>query len=119
MSSSRMPVESGRVATLAGGSQAAALRQKIEDRTARIGVIGLGYVGLPMTLTMAEKGYTVIGFDVDPAKIEALNQGRNYIQHLDGKRLTEAVGSGKFRATADFRRLSEPDAMLICVPTPL
>jgi UDP-N-acetyl-D-glucosamine dehydrogenase len=102
-----------------GAARAALLRQKIEGRSARIGVIGLGYVGLPMTLTMAEKGYTVLGFDIDPTKIEALNDGRTYIQHLDGRRLTEAVGAGKFRATADFLRLREPDVLLICVPTPL
>jgi UDP-N-acetyl-D-glucosamine dehydrogenase len=119
MASSQLPVESARDAAAAAGARAEALRQKIEDRSARVGIIGLGYVGLPMTLAMAEKGYSVLGFDVDPAKIETLNQGRNYIQHLDTNRLTAAVGSGKFRATGDFRRLAEPDALLICVPTPL
>ncbi len=102
-----------------GTTLAADLRRKIESRSALLGVIGLGYVGLPMTLTMAEKGYSVIGFDIDPTKVEALNQGRNFIQHLDDKRLTAATGSGKFHATADFLRLREPDVLLICVPTPL
>jgi UDP-N-acetyl-D-glucosamine dehydrogenase len=121
MSSSRVPAElaadpRGRPAP---GAAAAELQRRIEGRTARVGVIGLGYVGLPMTLTMAEKGYSVLGFDIDPNKIEALNRGHNYIEHLDGSRLTAAVGSGKFRATADFLRLKEPDVLLICVPTPL
>jgi UDP-N-acetyl-D-glucosamine dehydrogenase len=103
----------------ATSSPAEELRRKIESRTACVGVIGLGYVGLPMTLTMAEKGYSVVGFDIDPSKIEALNHGRNYIQHLDGSRLTAAIASGKFHATAEFPRLKEPDVILICVPTPL
>ncbi len=100
-------------------AHAEGLRRRIESRTATVGVIGLGYVGLPMTLTMAEKGFSVLGFDIDPTKIEALNQGRNYIQHLDGRRLSAALESGKFRATSDFLRLREPDVLLICVPTPL
>ena len=107
MSSSRLPAAAA--VPDAGGRTgrplAGELARKIEDRTARVGIIGLGYVGLPMTLTMAEKGYSVLGFDIDPGKIEALNKGRNYIQHLDGSRLTAAIGSGKFHATADFLRL--------------
>jgi UDP-N-acetyl-D-glucosamine dehydrogenase len=119
MATTQLPVESAKGAAAPAGARAKTLRQKIEDRSARVGIIGLGYVGLPMTLTMAEKGYSVLGFDIDSAKIEALNHGRNYIQHLDGSRLTAAVGGGKFRATDDFRRLAEPDVLLICVPTPL
>jgi UDP-N-acetyl-D-glucosamine dehydrogenase len=120
MSSSRLSAETAPdAAGSSPGEHAEALRKKIEGRTATIGVIGLGYVGLPMTLTMAEKGYSVLGFDIDPTKIDALNHGRNYIQHLDGRRLTAAIGAGKFKATADFLRLREPDVLLICVPTPL
>jgi len=123
MTSSRISAEAKPMTEAPAASNGAAnadtLRRKIEDRSATIGVIGLGYVGLPMTLTMAEQGYSVLGFDIDPGKIEALNHGRNYIQHLDGRRLTAAVGAGKFRATADFLRLREPDVLLICVPTPL
>lgn len=121
MSSSRLPapMQLPDPGARSGRAGAAELARKIEDRTARVGVIGLGYVGLPMTLTMAEKGYAVLGFDIDPGKIEALNHGRNYIQHLDGSRLTAAIDSGKFHATADFLRLREPDVLLICVPTPL
>jgi UDP-N-acetyl-D-glucosamine dehydrogenase len=95
------------------------LRKRIEEKTALVGVIGLGYVGLPMTLTVAEKGFPVLGFDIDPEKIQALSAGRNYIHHLDGNRLTSAISSGLFLATSDFGRLSEPDVLLICVPTPL
>ncbi len=84
-----------------------------------MGIIGLGYVGLPLALTFAEKGFTVLGFDVDSAKVEALGAGRNYIKHLDGRRLTEALAAGRLVASADFRRLGEPDVLVICVPTPL
>ncbi|HYB53814.1 MAG TPA: nucleotide sugar dehydrogenase [Thermoanaerobaculia bacterium] len=124
MSSFRVPAVPAEAAASPKGQPetsrlAAELLARIESRSARIGVIGLGYVGLPMTLTMAEKGFSVLGFDIDPTKIEALNSARNYIQHLDGRRLTQAIGSGRFRATADFLRLREPDVLLICVPTPL
>jgi UDP-N-acetyl-D-glucosamine dehydrogenase len=98
---------------------AAHLKKKIEDRSAVIGIVGLGYVGLPLALTFSEKGFSVLGFDVDSGKVEALNAGRNYIRHLDGTRLTRAIGNRIFQATADFRRLGEPDALIICVPTPL
>jgi UDP-N-acetyl-D-glucosamine dehydrogenase len=100
-------------------SGAAALRQAIDARTAVVGIVGLGYVGLPLALTFAEKGFTVLGFDIDSGKVESLNAGRNYIKHLDGARLTRAADQGLFRATSDFRRLGEPDTLIICVPTPL
>ena len=95
------------------------LREKIEGRSAVIGIIGLGYVGLPLALTFVEKNFTVLGFDVDAPRVEALNAGRNYIKHLDASRLERAVSGRLFEATADFGRLSEPDALIICVPTPL
>ncbi|HUF74751.1 MAG TPA: NAD(P)-binding domain-containing protein, partial [Longimicrobiales bacterium] len=98
-------------------------RDRLEDliRTTRacVGVIGLGYVGLPLSLTFAERGFRVLGFDTDPAKVEALRAGRSYIGHLDAARLDTALGAGRFEATADLGRLDEPDAILICVPTPL
>lgn len=100
-------------------SLAARLRQKIEDRSAVIGVIGLGYVGLPLALAFTENGSCVIGFDVDPAKPEKLGRGESYIKHLDGGRVRAMAQSGLFDATTDFARLSEADAVLICVPTPL
>ncbi len=95
------------------------LRQRIEDGTALLGVIGLGYVGLPLALTFAERRYRVLGFDVDPAKIEALSEGRTYIKHLEGARVAAAAASELFRATGDFARLGEADVLFICVPTPL
>ncbi|HVR29430.1 MAG TPA: nucleotide sugar dehydrogenase, partial [Thermoanaerobaculia bacterium] len=98
-------------------------RDRLEDliRTTRacVGVIGLGYVGLPLSLTFAERGFRVLGFDTDPAKVEALRAGRSYIGHLDAVRLDTALGAGRFEATADLGRLDQPDAILICVPTPL
>ena len=93
--------------------------RRIESREALVGVIGLGYVGLPLAMTFAEKGFRVLGFDIDSGKIEAIGAGRNYIKHLDGNRLTDAIASGRLSATADFRRLAEPDVLIICVPTPL
>jgi len=95
------------------------LREKIESHTALVGIMGLGYVGLPLALTFSEKRFPVLGFDVDPAKIEDLNAGKNYIKHLDAGRLAAAGGSGGFRATSDSLRLGEPDVLIICVPTPL
>jgi UDP-N-acetyl-D-glucosamine dehydrogenase len=95
------------------------LRAKISDRTAVVGIIGMGYVGLPLALTFSEKGFRVLGFDVDWSKVDALQRGQNYIKHLDGERLKVARSSGRLEATTEFARLSEPDAILICVPTPL
>jgi UDP-N-acetyl-D-glucosamine dehydrogenase len=95
------------------------LEQKIAGRTLTVGVIGLGYVGLPLSLTFLRKGVKVIGFDLDPAKIEAIAQGKSYIKHIPSQELAEYVTKGKFSATNDFLRLQEPDALLICVPTPL
>ncbi len=95
------------------------LEQRIEDRTAVVGVIGLGYVGLPLSLTFAEQGFTVLGFDVDNDKIEQLKRGQSYIGHLDESRIEAVIKQRQFTPTADFERLSEPDALLICVPTPL
>jgi len=91
----------------------------IERREAIVGVIGLGYVGLPLSLTFAEGGFRVLGFDTDPAKIDALRVGRSYVGHLGDRRVADAVASHRFEATGDLGRLGEPDALLICVPTPL
>ena len=95
------------------------LRRRIADRSAQIGIVGLGYVGLPLALSFVEAGFAVLGFDVDGAKVDAVGRGSSYIRHLDGGRLTAAVASGRLAATRDFSRLGEPDAVLICVPTPL
>ena len=95
------------------------LRQKIDSRSAKMGIVGLGYVGLPLALTFAERAFSVLGFDVDRAKIEALGAGRNYIKHLHPDRLARCNASGHFGSTADFARLTEPDVLIVCVPTPL
>src|SRR5512144_1729277 len=95
------------------------LRERIDARTAVIGVIGQGYVGLPLALVFREAGFPVIGFDVDAAKIAALSRGECYIRHIGPERVRAAVASGAFTPTTDFDRLADCDAILICVPTPL
>jgi len=84
-----------------------------------IGVVGQGYVGLPLALVFAEAGFPVLGFDVDPKKIDAIRRGETYIKHIGAERVARAVASGKLRATVDFDNLAECDAVIICVPTPL
>jgi UDP-N-acetyl-D-glucosamine dehydrogenase len=93
--------------------------EKIADRSAVVGVIGQGYVGLPLALVFCEAGFGVVGLDVDPAKVEALARGESYIRHIGPERVAAAVASGRFQATTDFDRLAGCDAILICVPTPL
>jgi UDP-N-acetyl-D-glucosamine dehydrogenase len=95
------------------------LTDKIRSAQAEVGIIGMGYVGLPLALAFTEKGFHVIGFDKDPQKVNALNKGDNYIDHLDDKRIRSAVESGRLKASNDFDRLKEADAIIICVPTPL
>src|SRR5271163_4223380 len=99
-------------------SPIAEIKQKIEDRTARIGIIGLGYVGLPLTLLFSEERFCVTGFDIDQTKVDRLNQGESYIHRIEPEHIAMARRAG-FRATADFSRIAEVDAVLICVPTPL
>ena len=93
--------------------------KKTEDKTLTVGVIGLGYVGLPLVLNYAAKGYHVIGFDVDLTKIEALEAGQSYIKHIDSAPIAEYAADGRIKATNDFNRIGEVDAVIICVPTPL
>ncbi len=95
------------------------LLRKIADRSAVVGVIGLGYVGLPLAGVFRRAGFRVLGFDVDPAKIEMLRAGRSYIRHLGDEFVARLGSGGEFEPTCDFHRLGEPDAVLICVPTPL
>jgi len=95
------------------------LLKKIENKTAVIGIIGLGYVGLPLALEYASKGFKTIGFDIDERKIPILNSGKSYIKHIKADKIKKTVTSKKFFATADFTRLPEADAVIICVPTPL
>ena len=101
------------------GTLADELQTRIERRLARVCVVGLGYVGLPLAETFAWGGYPVLGFDIDRAKIDKLKRGESYIGHICSERVTELVGSGRFDATADAGRFAEADAILICVPTPL
>ncbi|GAA4422647.1 nucleotide sugar dehydrogenase [Bremerella cremea] len=95
------------------------LRQKLEDQTAIVGVIGMGYVGLPLVKTFANCGYRCLGFDTDPAKVEKLTQGESYIKHIAGEWIATNVKMGRFSATTDTVRMAEADVLLICVPTPL
>jgi len=95
------------------------LEEKIKNKDAVIGVIGLGYVGLPLVKTFLKVGFQVVGFDVDPKKVSLLNRSRSYIKHVTGKDLKPFIAEKKFRATADFKALSKADVIIICVPTPL
>ncbi|MCK4601579.1 MAG: nucleotide sugar dehydrogenase, partial [Phycisphaerae bacterium] len=95
------------------------LLKRIESKEALVGVIGLGYVGLPLVREFTRGGMKVLGFDVDPKKVKALMAGRSYIEHIPSKIVKEMVRSKRFSATTDFGRLRKPDCILICVPTPL
>jgi UDP-N-acetyl-D-glucosamine dehydrogenase len=92
---------------------------RVNDRSIVIGVIGLGYVGIPLALAALRQGIKVIGFDIDQKRVDALNAGRITIKHIPMDLIIEGAASGQFVATTDFDRLSEPDALLIAVPTPL
>jgi UDP-N-acetyl-D-glucosamine dehydrogenase len=85
----------------------------------KIAVVGLGYVGLPLSIQFARSCVTVLGLDVDPNKIELLNNGQSYIKHIGSAAIAELVGNGKFSASTDFSRIKEVEAVIICVPTPL
>jgi len=95
------------------------LLERIRSPQCQVGIIGLGYVGLPLAMTCVRRGFQVLGFDVDSAKVKNLMAGQSYIAHLSSERVGEMVKSGDFEATTNFHRLSDPDVLLICVPTPL
>jgi UDP-N-acetyl-D-glucosamine dehydrogenase len=96
------------------------LLDRILAKEAVVGICGLGYVGLPLALTFGEKGFAVIGFDIDKRKIEAIEKGESYIKHIAGERIARATKSEKpFTATTDFRQAAKADALILCVPTPL
>ncbi len=98
---------------------AASLISRIKDRTAKAGVIGLGYVGLPLSMVLVEGGFSVTGFDVSAPKVKLLNSGKSDIDDINNATVRNAVKSGKFIATADPKKLAQMDAISICVPTPL
>jgi UDP-N-acetyl-D-glucosamine dehydrogenase len=104
--------------TTATESQLAAFKQKIDTREARIGIVGMGYVGLPLALLFSGRGFRVTGFDIEPAKVNALNAGGSYIVRILPAEIQAAQKSG-FRATADYSEIDRMDAVIICVPTPL
>ncbi len=97
----------------------AQLLQRIENRSARVGIIGLGYVGLPLAVEFAKAGFKVLGFDVSKGRVAQVNRGESYIGDVKTEHLAEVVKSGHFEATDDFARLTDSDAVSICVPTPL
>ncbi|SDR64013.1 UDP-N-acetyl-D-glucosamine dehydrogenase [Rhizobiales bacterium GAS113] len=95
------------------------LEARLKRKEALIGVIGLGYVGLPLCVAACESGLKVLGFDTDPRKSAAIGEGQSYLSHIPSERISPLSERGILSATADFSRLGEPDALLICVPTPL
>lgn len=95
------------------------LLKKIEKRDAVVGIIGLGYVGLPLAIHFGQQGFSVIGFDVDTRKIDMLLHGESYIKHIKMEQINDRIKERKLDVTVDFNRLSEADCILICVPTPL
>jgi UDP-N-acetyl-D-glucosamine dehydrogenase len=100
-------------------SPARELVRRIDSREALIGIVGLGYVGLPLMLAAVSAKFRVLGFDINPERVNEINAGKSPLEHLSSARLAEARKAGLFEGTADFDRLREPDAILVCVPTPL
>src|SRR5579859_3269378 len=95
-----------------------ALKRKFETREARIGIVGMGYVGLPLALLFSDQGFRVTGFDIEAAKVDTLNNGGSYIVRILPESIQHAQKSG-FCATSDYAHVAEMDAVIICVPTPL
>jgi UDP-N-acetyl-D-glucosamine dehydrogenase len=95
------------------------LLQRINNGEARIGIIGLGYVGLPLAVEFAKAGLSVVGYDVDQSKVDSLSAGRSYIPDVPSEELAAVVKAGTFRATTDQGELADVDVIDICVPTPL
>lgn len=100
-------------------SHQSSLMQKIHDRTAVVGVVGMGYVGLPFAIEKAKVGFHVVGIDQNPLRAAMINRGESYIPDVDSTELKHLVDSGRIHAMTDFRQLAELDAIVICVPTPL
>jgi len=95
------------------------LKERLSGRTATLGIVGMGYVGLPLAIAAQRAGFTVVGFDIDAEKVKVLNRGQSPIHNIDGKKVAVMVESGKFHATADFDEMRKVNALMICVPTPL
>ena len=93
--------------------------ERVRSRDAVVGIVGMGYVGIRLALAALRQGFTVIGFDIDQKRVDGLNAGRTKIKHIQMEWIVKGVKSGRFTATTDFARMSEPDALLIAVPTPL
>ena len=96
-----------------------ALKEKIESKTARVGIVGLGYVGLPLAVEFAKAGFHVTGIDLQQSRVDRLNQGESYVQDVPGSEVAELVKAGRFDATTDFSIVGKLDTINICVPTPL
>ena len=114
-----MPVRKLKAVKTTPSVDVEALIRKFVGRKAKIGVIGLGYVGLPLACAICAAGFQAIGFDIDLPKIQKLKKGQSYIGNIHNDKVSEYVKGGKFHPTSDFKRLSEVDAILLCVPTPL
>jgi len=95
------------------------LLSRINDKISVIGIIGLGYVGLPLALRFTEVGYHVVGFDIDKIKIDILKSGKSYIKHISSSLIFDAVKRNLLEVTTDFSKATRVDALIICVPTPL
>ena len=96
-----------------------AFLKKVKDKKAKVGVVGLGYVGLPLALEFAKGGFKVLGLDIDGDKVSKLLASKSYIKHIPSSSLKEVSATGRLDATVDFSRSAECDAIIICVPTPL
>jgi UDP-N-acetyl-D-glucosamine dehydrogenase len=105
--------------TAPGPSNLDGILRKINDRDYVVGIVGMGYVGLPLALTTIKAGFSTIGFDIDESRVDLLNRGQSGIRHIAGALLEQALAGDRFRATSDLRDLGQPDAILIAVPTPL
>jgi len=101
------------------GASLDSLQQALQEGSARVGVVGMGYVGLPLALLFARGGFHTTGFDIDPEKVQKLRAGQTYIKHIPAETIAGAIEKKRFWATDDFQELAEMDAIVICVPTPL
>ena len=104
--------------TISSLDRTAETKHKIETREARIGIVGMGYVGLPLALLFSEERFAITGFDIDSSKVDTLNQGGSYIVRIPGTEIQSARKNG-FTATADYSQIAQMDVVIICVPTPL